>query len=79
MRILLHQPPAQVPEILFAMPVVAFAGVMLLNMLNLPNSRNQTRWRSNLCLCFVNAVALATDLLIYLQLTPVAMAGNGRL
>ena len=40
--------PAQVPSMLFAMPIAAFGGVLLLNALNLPHSRTDSRFKSNL-------------------------------
>lgn len=70
----------QVPGVLFGMPVAALGGVLLLNALNLPPSmHNATRFKSNLALMFVVGVAFCTDLMIYLHLTPVVAAGNGRL
>ncbi|KAG1675991.1 hypothetical protein FOA52_014235 [Chlamydomonas sp. UWO 241] len=70
----------EVPDMLLAMPVTAFGGVMLLNALNLRHSmHNDTRFKSNIVLCFVVLVAFSTDMLILLGMTPIAVAGNMRL
>lgn len=62
------------------MPVAAFGGVLLLNVLNLQHSvGSDTRFKCNVVLCFVVLVAFSTDLLILLGYTPTAVAGNGRL
>lgn len=59
--------------------MAAFAAVLTLNLMNLLLQQNSTRFKSNLLLLFINTVAFATDLLIYLHATPVVEAGNGRL
>ncbi|GAX78757.1 hypothetical protein CEUSTIGMA_g6194.t1 [Chlamydomonas eustigma] len=70
---------SQVPSVLFALPISAFAGVLLLNSLNLPHSTNDTRFKSNLVLLYINVLALVTDVVIYYQLTPVLIGGSQRI
>ena len=61
-------------------PVASFGSVLLLSFLNFSHSFAQdTRFKSNLALLLVMCLAFTTDLCICLQLTPLALAGSGRL
>ena len=75
----LTPPHIQVPSGLFALPVAAFGGVLLLNALNVPHSKTVSRFKSNFVLLYINILALATDVLIYLGETPVFIGGSRRM
>ena len=70
---------SEVPSILFALPIAAFAGVLLLNALNLPHSKTDSRFKSNLVLFYIIVLALITDILIFLGMTPLMIGGSKRL
>jgi hypothetical protein len=77
---LLHA--SQVPGALTLIPAASFGSVCVLNLLNFlsPASlAHETRFKSNLALLLVVCLAFTTDLCIFLHLTPLALAGSGRL
>jgi hypothetical protein len=69
----------QVPSSVFEWPAAAFAGVLVLNVLNLLLRQNRTKLWANQLLLFINSVAFTTDILIHFDLTPVLQASNGRM
>lgn len=56
----------------------AFGAVLVLNVINLATKQHAVRFRATVLLLFINAVAFITDLIILLDLTPVALTPAGR-
>lgn len=50
----------------------------MLNLINLATKQHAVRFRANVLLLFINAVAFVTDLVISLDLTPAALTPAGR-
>lgn len=68
----------QIPSQIMNWQTAAFGGVLVLNLINLATKQHAVRFRANVLLLFINAVAFVTDLVISLDLTPAALTPAGR-